>query len=106
MQQDKAASLIGLAMKAGKAAGGEYAAENAIRQGTAQLVILSEDASPNTCKKFTNMAVWDRVPVCRYLSKADLGRCIGKGERSCVVITDGGLAGKIAQLIEERNREK
>ena len=37
MQQDKAASLIGLAMKAGKAAGGEYAR---IGQGSIRNIIM------------------------------------------------------------------
>ena len=106
MQQDKAASLIGLAMKAGKAAGGEFAAEKAIRQGLAQLVILSEDASVNTSKKFSNMAVWNQVPICRYLSKTDLGWCMGKGERSCVVITDRGLADKIVSEIEKKKNKE
>ena len=99
MRQDSAASLIGIAMKAGKVASGETAAENAIRKGSAHLVILSEDASHNTRKKFSNMGESRGIQVVTYLSKADLGRSVGRGERSCLAVTDGGLAEKIAALI-------
>ena len=106
MNERRAASLIGLAMRAGKIAGGEFAAEKAIRQRKAQLVILSEDASGNTRKKFTNLAATQELPTCNYLPKAELGRIIGKGERSCLVITDEGFARKIASLIIEENTDQ
>ena len=105
MRQSKTVSLIGLAMKAGKAAGGEYAAETTIRQGKASLVILSEDASDNTVRKFSGMAASHKVPAVRYLSKTGLGQCIGKGERSCLVITEEALAEKIAQQIQAEQKE-
>ena len=106
MSARRAASMIGLAMKAGKVAGGEFAAEKALRQGKGQLVILSEDASANTRKKFGNMANSQELPLCNYLPKAELGSIIGKGERSCLVITDEGFARKIALLIEEENTDQ
>ena len=97
MSERRAASLIGLAQRAGKVASGEFAAEKAIRQGAAALVLLSGDASGNTKKKFTNLANTHKVPRKEYLDKVSLGQCIGKGERSCLVITDAGFAGTIAE---------
>ena len=55
MENKKARFLIGLSMKAGKIAGGEFAAEKAVKQGKAYLLVLAEDASANTEKKFRNM---------------------------------------------------
>ena len=106
MTEHRAASLLGLAQKAGKVAGGEFAAEKAIRQGEAALVLLSTDASKNTKKKFTNLATTHKAPIRAYLSKEDLGRAIGKGERSCVVITDKGLAGAIQERIDEEHTDQ
>ena len=55
MKQDKTLSLIGLATRAGKTASGEFCTEREVKAGKAKLVILAEDASGNTKKKFQNM---------------------------------------------------
>ena len=52
MKQDRVLSLIGLATKAGKCASGEFMTENETKSGKAVLVIVAEDASDNTKKKF------------------------------------------------------
>ena len=93
--------MIGIAMKAGKVAGGEFAAEKAVRQGDARLMILAEDASENTRKKFTNMASWYHVPVYTFLPREELGRAAGKGLRSCITITDENLARAIEAHLKE-----
>ena len=97
MVQHKAASMIGLAMKAGCIAAGELAAEQALRRGNARLVILAEDASQNTVKKFSNMAVFRHVPVCRLFTKEELGRAVGRGERSCLIVTEEAFARQITE---------
>ena len=55
MQNDRVLNLIGLAQKAGKVVSGEFMTEKAVKTGEAALVILAEDASENTQKKFRNM---------------------------------------------------
>ncbi len=105
MDRHKAAMMIGIARKAGKIAGGEFAAEKAVKENRACLLILSEDASDNTVKKFTDMASARHVRVIRFLPKAELGRAVGTGERSCLAVTDEGLAGAIlkAAAMTERS---
>ena len=49
---DRVLSLLSLATKAGKTAGGEALVEKAVKQGKASLVIISSEASENTKKKF------------------------------------------------------
>ena len=105
MNSKKAAFMIGISMKAGKIAGGEVAAEMAVKAGNACLLILSEDASDNTVKKFSNMAAYRDIPVRRFALKAELGRMIGKGERSVIVVTDRGLADNILQQLDDRATE-
>lgn len=96
--------MLGLARRAGKIAGGALAAEKAVRSGKAYLVVLAEDASANTIKKFTNMAAWNNVPLQSFLTKAELGRRIGKEERSVLAVTDGNFAEVIMKhLSEERS---
>ena len=100
MEQNKTAAMIGLAMRAGKIAGGEFAAERAAKTGEARLLILSEDASHNTSRKFEGMAAYRSIPVVRFLDKEALGRAVGKGERSVLAVTDEGFAREIRQRIE------
>ena len=64
LSQNKALSMIGLATKAGKVASGEFCTEKEVKSGRAYLVIVADDASDNTKKKFQNM--------CGFLSGPDL----------------------------------
>jgi ribosomal protein L7Ae-like RNA K-turn-binding protein len=102
----KARFMISISMKAGKVAAGEFAAEQAIRAGSAELVIISEDASANTKKKFRDMSAYRSVPYTEFLPKSELGALIGKGDRSSVVITDANLAREIRTLLDVENGQE
>ena len=52
---NKIFSMIGMETKAGKTVSGEFATEKAVKTGKAFLVIVSEEASDNTKKKFRYM---------------------------------------------------
>ena len=56
-------SLLGLCKRAGKLVAGEVAAEQAVRKKQAYLLILAQDASKNTKKKFTNKCKHYDVPI-------------------------------------------
>ncbi|MGN0362172.1 MAG: L7Ae/L30e/S12e/Gadd45 family ribosomal protein [Bilifractor sp.] len=105
MDSKRARFMISLSMKAGRIAAGSFAAENAVRSGKAALILVSQDASGNTKKKFHDMAVYRNIPFHEFLTKKELGALIGKGERSSVVITDPGLAGQIHRLLDAEVQE-
>lgn len=92
MNHKKVMSLIGLSMKAGKIASGEFAAEKAVKTGKAYLVIASLEASDNTKKKFRNMCEYYQVPYYEFGEKAELGAAIGKEFRASLAVTDANLA--------------
>ncbi len=100
MKPDRLKSFIGLAMKAGKIASGEFATEKAVKDGKAFLVILAEDASANSKKKFTDMCRHYLVPCIYYSDKATLGQMIGKEMRAMIAVTDAGFADKISKMTE------
>ena len=56
--RQKVLNMIGLATKAGKTVSGEFSTEKAVKTGKAWLVIVSEEASDNTRKMFTNMCTY------------------------------------------------
>ena len=88
----KVLNLIGLATRAGKTASGEFSTEKAVKSGKACLVIVSEEASDNTRKKFANMCTYYQVPICFLGKKDELGHHMGKEMRASLAILDEGFA--------------
>jgi len=101
LKQNKVLSLVGLATKAGKTVSGEFAAEKAVKSGTAYLVIVAADASDNTRKKFKNMCDFYSVPIYFYEDKDTLGHAMGKEFRASLAITDAGFAEGIMKKMSE-----
>ena len=87
---------------------GEVAAEQAVRKKQAYLLILAQDASKNTKKKFTNSAVYYELPLAEIGTKEELGRAIGAEMRSIIAITEKGFAKKLKELADDNieNRTK
>ncbi len=79
-------SLISLAMKAGSLAAGEFQCEEAIKKGEAYFVIIAEDASDNTRKKFEDKCNYRDIPYEIFGKKEEIGALIGKSERSVIAI--------------------
>ena len=93
-------SLLGLCKRANKVAGGEVAAEEAIRGKKACLVIVAGDASDNTKKKFKNMCDFYEVPIYFYGDKDTLGHAMGKEFRASLAVTDEGFAKGIRKHLD------
>lgn len=93
--------MLGLAMKSGKVSSGEFATEQAVKSGSAYLVILAETASANTQKKFRNMCAYYKVPCILFGDKEQLGRAIGREYRSSLAVCEAHFAEKIAALLAE-----
>lgn len=94
-------SLLGLAQRAGKVASGEFMTERSVKEGTATLIIVAEDASDNTKKNFNDMANYYKVPICHFGSKEELGHAIGKEIRASMAITDAGFAKSLQKQIND-----
>ena len=82
---DRLYNAIGLAMKAGKAQSGAFAAENAIRSGKAKLVLIEASASPATRDRYERMCAARKIPL---YPVETVGRAIGKESRIVCAITD------------------
>ena len=91
MKANKAVSLLGLAMKAGRLVSGEFLTEKAVKTGKAALVIVAEDASDNTKKMFTDMCTYYDVPFYIWGRKEELGTAIGREYRASLALTDAGF---------------
>ena len=92
--------MLGIAAKSGNVVSGEFSTEKAIKTGHAFLVIVSEEASANTNKMFTNMTDFYEVPMYVFGTKEELGRCIGKEFRASLAIIDENLANAVENKLK------
>jgi ribosomal protein L7Ae-like RNA K-turn-binding protein len=97
---DKALNMISIAMKAGKLVSGEFACEQAIKDGSGTLCIVACDASDNTKKSFSNSCSFYEVNYVEYGTKELLGHAIGKEYRASIVVCDENLSLSILDKIQ------
>lgn len=93
-------SFLGLAAKARRLNSGDETCERAVKAGKALLVIVAEDASENTRKKFSDMCKHRGVQLRLFGEKELLGRYTGKEIRSVIVILESGFANRLMELID------
>lgn len=93
-------SNLGLARRAGKLVSGEERVLQAIRSGEARLVLIADDASDNTRKKFTDKCRSYGVELKTPGNREQLGRAIGEPQRVIMAITDTGFANLILKCLE------
>lgn len=96
----KLLSLLGLAQRAGKLASGEAKALQAIQQRKAYLVIIANDASDNTRKKFTDKCHYYQVPFLQEFDRTTLGRSTGHDARVVIAVVDRGFADAMLQSVD------
>ncbi|SFP83101.1 Ribosomal protein L7Ae [Butyrivibrio proteoclasticus] len=105
--KEKILGMLGLCQRAGKLKSGEFAVLEAIRKKTAVMVIVSEDASDNTKKEFSDKCSYYNVPFYLYGNMDELGHAIGKDVRTSLAITDAGFAKTlIKNLLSEKSTEE
>ena len=100
MDQNRVLSLLGLAERGRNLSSGEFQTVNAVKDGTARLVIVAENASANTRKLFTDKCSSYNVPLYVYGTKEELGHAIGKDVRSSLAILNAGLAESIEKNLK------
>ena len=100
IQSKKVLGTLGLAMKAGEVASGEFLTEKAIRDGEAYLVIVAEDASANTKKKFSDSCKFYQVAYAEFGDKDTLGKAIGIEFRASLAVTDENLAAAMVKQLK------
>ena len=98
-KRGKIFGLLGLAAKAGRVQSGEFSTEKAVKSGRAFLVIVSEEASENTKKMFSNMCTYYEVPHYEFGGKGELGHALGKEMRASLAIQDEGFSKAIIKLM-------
>lgn len=91
-------NTLGLAMRARKIVTGD-AIINDIKSRRVYLVIIAEDASDNTKKKYINKCQYYHVDYRIFGDSASLSHAIGKHNRVVLGISDQGFATNISKKL-------
>lgn len=94
----KLEGMIGLCVRAGRAAFGSEACTALVRSGRVSLVIVAEDASENTKKLMQDKCKSFHTPRISFGTVASLAKCTGKGKVSVIGIRDAGFAAAILKI--------
>ena len=94
----KLEGMIGLCVKAGRAAFGSEQCAALVRSGKMPLVIVAEDASENTKKLIKDKCRSFETPWISFGTIASLAKCTGKGKVSVIGIRDSGFAAAILKI--------
>ncbi|MEA4962719.1 putative ribosomal protein YlxQ [bioreactor metagenome] len=97
----KVQSMIGMAYKAGRVISGEDPVRFALKKNNIKLLIIAEDASENTKKRFINSAVYYHIPYFIYMTKEELSISLGQKIRSIAGITDEGFSDYLISLLNK-----
>jgi ribosomal protein L7Ae-like RNA K-turn-binding protein len=93
--------FLGICKKAGCLVEGYNKAEELVQKGKIKLLILSDDASENTIKKFTNYGTKYKFKIIKNFSKEELGSSIGREEIRVIGISDKNMAEKLLSIYEQ-----
>lgn len=88
-------ALLGLARRAGSVQVGVGSAREALRAGSAHLIICASDGSDVQRRKVEALAAAREIPALPGPERAELGRLVGSVPVTAVAVTDAALAGEI-----------
>ena len=107
MPNDPVLHLLGLARKARLLEIGEEPVGAVCRARHARLVLLAQDAAPNTRRRCAHFGeagnvLWLELPF----TKEELGFHLGRGSCAMLALTDAGLAASVADKLAQRDPER
>lgn len=101
MNEQKLINILSMAQRAGKVLSGDFVVTEAMgkKRCPVKLILLAEDASSETVKKFQGLAREREVEIRCALTKEGLGHCIGKEYRAMAAVVDDGFAKAMLKLL-------
>ena len=91
-------NFLGLAKRSGNLIEGYSKCDEQRNRVKLYLVILSNDASDSTKRKFRNHCLEKEIPLIEDFSKEELGIAIGRAEIKILAIKDKNIAEKLIEL--------
>lgn len=98
-RKTEALRFLGLAQRAGALVTGVGAVREALRHGTAHLVLLADDAAAGQAAKVEGLLRHRETPHRVVASREELGRALGGPPLSAVAVTEGGFARRFMEKL-------
>lgn len=95
-KQERIASLLGLAQRAGQLVSGHARLTQALERGEVFFLLLAEDIAPEREAEYIRLCSLHQIVWQKLFTKTELGACIGKEVRSAVGITGVRIAQNVA----------
>ena len=103
---NKLASMLSLTKKAGKLISGFDVAKDSVEKKNAGLVLLAKDLSPKSRKEIALVCKRSGAQIKELpLTMDEVWFATGK-RAGILAVTDEGLAKKLAQLTDDKNKEE
>ena len=93
-------NFLGLAKRSGNLIEGYSKCDEQRNKVNLYLVILSNDASDSTKRKFRNHCAEKKIPLIEGFSKEELGNPIGREEVKVLAVLDKNMAQKLIALYQ------
>ena len=100
MNETRLYQFLGLCQKAGALMSGSEQLRDGIRNKKGYLLLIAEDTSPKTIKEYQMTADRAQIPWRIFGQKEILGRALGKGVRTAVLITDEGFSNAVLKKMD------
>ncbi len=101
MENEKFFRMLGLATRMRGVVFGEVAVRDSIKSGKAEIVIVSEDASDNTKKRFKNSCGFYGKKLIIHGDRFLLGKYTGRAFSVVVAVTDKNIAQSIKDMFRD-----
>lgn len=95
---DRLLGMVGLAVRANKAAFGVFMTQKVIDEGRARLVIAAEDIGASNRRRIENRCSECDIKLIFYSDKTSLSRAAGKKDMPVIAICDDGFAEAIVKI--------
>ena len=96
----RALEQLGLARRQGALVAGFTKVDKALRNGTAKLVIIANDAAADGRQKITQLAAGQNVAVLAEWPSAALSKALGRENVVHLAVTEAGCASGVAQKVK------
>lgn len=98
MTNNKILGLLGLAAKARNICFGADSVEEELKNKKVKLVIIAQDSSERTKKKFVSLCENNQIPICIYENIENISKAIGKSNKAIIGIKDLNIAKEINKI--------
>ncbi len=99
MINDKFFRMLGMAARMRGVVFGEGAVKDCIKRGEAKLVVLADDASDNTKKKFRNSCEFYSSKMVECSDRFTLGNATGREMAVVLAVTNQGIAEELQRCL-------